>query len=754
MPSALPASWPASAPVQTLPAVYVTLPNLGTLAVSSWSLDRELQGSLFPGNVRGMSGLSIGSGSVTIKHGDSTGRYTPWAPSGSTRKVETGGDASWFVSYDGPDAADVMSLGAWQVGAASGALTGAVSEVELLEKSYVGKVLPASISQGPLVNTTFYLPSFDQVVLVDMLARALGFYSTPPTVESSLYNASMCGFAGSYKGYGGAGFISLPSDVEWVTSSGALGAYSATTRIDFEGDLYDGSLDSPTVTTDSYYITADVAAGGVAFMFWNSGATDPGWAAGMAGFVYVNPVTGEFRVSADGSTYTSGTWTPGADSDLPNRVQIEMQRIGATGAWTGYKGRVRSADDDSAWSAWVTHSASSSIDQFQFFYGMINAGSTVSGVQLHTELDEAVWQPRTASLEMLGGTLATPYLDSSLTLWDTLQGLVAAWCGAAWVGADGVLYVKNKESMAGLGATATAFDVGTLAEDVPWSLDPDDTADRLEVTYNPATVITVAEDPSPYWPIAWSSDGVVTIPAKKTVTVLATLDAWANVAPLEFTWRFAEDADSVATGIIGLNTASDGTGSTSQNVSITVTAPTTGTAQIKIKNQTSTDLYTVDANGDPCLYLTPAYVVRQADTATIARGLDADVSVNTVTVDLGKYVQTTADAEEIADFIWSRVSAPMWKASSVHTQLDWTHDIGDVLALVHARTGLAQKAIVSKVSYDGSAGQYDQTLDLVLLPPTWADFDTAWAASTWADFDTAWAASTWDDFDDNPTASR
>jgi hypothetical protein len=211
-------------------------------------------------------------------------------------------------------------------------------------------------------------------------------------------------------------------------------------------------------------------------------------------------------------------------------------------------------------------------------------------------------------------------------VWSAIQQVCAATLCAAWVDVAGVLHVRTRQQLTGIGVPITTVDAGQVLVDIPWTMDPADTADRLE--------------------ISWT-----------------------------------------------------------------------------------------DTSGN---------------TQTVARGAAASVAANTLTIDVGWLIHNEADAIGIADHLWGRVSTQKWRADSVQIRLDWSIDIGDVWLLQHARTGLSQRVLVVKIQIDGQPGQYAQSVDLVFLPWTWADFDATWFGSTWTEFDAAWAAKTWDDFDDNP----
>lgn len=516
----LPDGWPAPSPFETLPGVYVTLPDLGTRAVSSWKLERELTGSLLPSSVRSASGLSIGSASMALPAPGAS----PWS---TTMPVSVGADAELFAAHDGPDGARV-SLGAWQVAPVSGSLTSNEIGVELIEKQYRGRVQTNAL---PVYGTG---AGVDPSWMIEQLAAQLGF---------------------------------------------------------------------------------DVA---------------------------------------------------------------------------------------------------------------------------HRDI-----QP-------LGGLLPAPWIPGDTDAWTGIQDICAAWLGAAWVTADGVLIVRSRDYLSAAGSVGIPVDVGTSVENLAWSLDPDDTADRLEITYAPAGQAVSA---SPM-PTAWSASDPVSIAPGASVDVVADLDRYsvANTTTWADITNVADVTPHNAKSIFAIGAKLDGTDPRPGVVTVTSRQVSAGRVVITLTNTSNTTLYTVDGTGQACLLLR-CPTAPQETTATIERGAAADEATSPLSIDLGKLVQRAQDAEEIADFIWPRVSVPAWKASSVRIRLDWEIDLGDILLLSHERSDLTAKALVTKVAFDGSPGEVQQTLDLVLLATTWGAFDRTWAGLTWDDFDAAWAGATWDDFDADPTST-
>lgn len=732
MPATLPSGWPAQSVSQVLPGVYVTLPSLGTLAVGSWQLERELQGALLPGNVRAASGITIGSGSVAVRGIEADGSI--WSPWSQSHPVSPGGTASWFASYGGPTSAAKVSLGDWQISPQSGSLASPSSRsIELVERQYTGTTQPNAIqadAAGVFV---------DPVFVVDQLARQLGYYSTPKPPASCILSVPVAG--GLYAEVGSLALAIMTSG-SWSSTNGRVactGTWSAQAAVAGPSSFGPAS---------EVYVAVDVL-GEVDLAFGDT-STMP--------VVTVNTTTQTIKARATGSAaIASGSFVAGGTAVLPNRVQLHIQRLGSSGAWTGARVRARSSATAS-WSAWVTSTDSSALDATSLMYVYSIGGATVSGFTVCTADEASIWSIGTARLEPLNGTISSQWVDGSLNAWTALQQVVAAWCGAAWVSADAVLTVRNRDSMAGLNQAARPIDVGAAVEDLPWSIDPSDTADRLVITYNPVDKAVQIEQPSTQAPIAWSASDAYTLPPGQTTVVVADVDGYFDPLGdiLGGTGGSAWTPGWITSprwSVYSVFPNRDGTGThPADGVLVFQTRQvSTGRVEIRITNTSNQTLYTVDANGNPCLYLAAIDVYRQSNTATITRGADAATAANPLTIDLGKYVQNDADAESIADYIWGRVSTPAWKASSVRVALDWSHDIGDVVQLTHSRSGLNAKAIITKIAFDGAPGQVTQTLDFVLLPPTWADFDAAWSGKTWTNFDTVWSAKTWADFDYNPT---
>lgn len=184
---------------------------------------------------------------------------------------------------------------------------------------------------------------------------------------------------------------------------------------------------------------------------------------------------------------------------------------------------------------------------------------------------------------------------------------------------------------------------------------------------------------------------------------------------------------------------------------------TSSTWKVYIDNRTASPFHMVDNTGTPWLKLRSSWWYDQTQEQVIERGAASTDAKNPIEIDLSNYVQNEEDANALADFIWSRVNRRSWKATTVNSVPDYRLDLGDVIEIVHSRTGVRSNAIVTKIDLAGDQGSLTQKIDLTLIPSTWEDFDEAWAnalpGDDWITFDALWAPYTWDDFDRTPTAT-
>lgn len=719
--------------VYTTPDVRLVVEGAGWLsdaAVTSWTVDRQLVASVIPGTIRQANGFSVGAASVSVVN--TTSRVTPWSPDPS-RLVRTDLPAAALEAFD--EAGDTLPLGSWVLNPVTGSLASREVGVELLEAQYAGKQKP---QQVPAYRLTPFDPSapVDPIWAAARLAESAGFPATPPPVESAI--------------------LALPMDGALMLTAGSA-AYTASGETPGWSNLSDGTVGGESGTYA--LLESSAGEGGTPIATRLTVGEGVHMVGSVEGTVYVADLasgwqveivndisTGTHTVGAcnNGSgTFVTTTFTPTLDPAWPSRVQVVLYRAwnDTTGQWDSLTVSARSGSD----ATWETvtdataHTPTSTSREEIYILGGVESvdlgiiapeAGRFSGWQVSRVDDPALWAPAKALLQPLGGDMGMPWVPPEMSAWTAIQDLCSAWLAAAILGSDGILRVLTKEDLASDPMAATVV-VAEEWVDVPWLDDPSDRHDRLEVTYVEPQVRVDGE--------AWRAEDVIHAPAGATLAILATLE------------------DTAAYGLSAVVSAYgnvEGTGSPVTAYTVEVAQATATTATITYRNLSGSSQYLVTSEGEPSLALV-GEVVATFGTATLTtRGKPADLAVNPLAVDLTPWVQRAQDAEAIANYLWGRLSGAAWKLSGVKCRLDWTLDIGQVRTLSHPETGLDAKVLITRVHYDGKPGEVAQSLDMVLLPWTWDDFDAVIAATpaldTWTEFDAAYAGRTWDDFDADP----
>lgn len=748
----------------------VGAPWLADAAITSWQVEREIASSTLPGQIRHRSGLSIGAASVNVTQQGRT--VTPW----SAEPVQAAGSARLYAATSDGD----VELGAWVVDPVSGALTTPELQVDLLEAQYAARRDPAAMPfiglpalagfSGPLEADA------DGIWTVSRIAAQVGYHNVPPDGPSTIVSVPLTGSTAALSRYvgwegGDLGKWAGPGTggVRWIDTGGGIGLEAVGSFSGLRGGW---------IFNSTPQVSNILAAGKPVWITLNMAGTlviedDPVTASILPSFrIDVNSTNGRCSIRhglANGawSAATVGDWVPNQSPNWPTRVQIKLTRTnnGLTDdafRWTSTTIEVVSAPGATGTPITATGSAERAAGWDHFQYGTRGAGGTVrmNGLQIASGVSAAqnaeVWKPRNADLALLGGKVGAPWVPPNTDAWTALSDAAAAWGAAAIISPTGRLKILDQHALSGAGNLGRPVDIGREWTDLPWTLDPADTADRLEVTYQAAAFsYPVAADATS--PILWNPEEVIRLLPLATVTVRANLDKFAagifrewvrsdrTISPPSEMYKSTWEANTFRNG--------KGTRASSRPFGISMKMTSANRIDLTLTNRTNQQWFLVNPEGEPHLAIRALAVAEFEAEQVITRGLSAEDAKNPLTVDLGTYVQRAEDAAAIADFLWARVNQPMWRADSVRCRLDWTHDIGEVLALTHARSGLTSKALVTKVAYDGKPGEYAQTLSLVLIPPTWDDFDAAWAGKTWAAFDAAWAGKTWTAFDRLPTST-
>jgi hypothetical protein len=717
---------------EVLPDVYLELPNsswppasaitpAGVAEVTAWSVDREIVGKVLPGQVRARSGLSIGSASATIRQ-PSGKPMTPWGR--GDRQIVTSGAANLYATDGDPLADERRNLGSWQVDPAQGSLLSPTVPVELIESQYAGRT---QLHLLPPNDGDWCDPAW----VVSVLAAQAGFHAVPPPVPSAVFAASMSGSLWPERGI----INSYYSPSEWSRATGPLTPVGGLAGIDFAPQA-----DVLSIGGVSAFVTFNVLGTATVQLGYPLVETRPA--------IQIRPGGILAARATEAAPWVTVDYEAGLSPAHPLRVQVEVQRDGEPGAWTQFRARARSGPD-APWSPWATSNVASNHQTMNWLQLEVPATSAIAAMQISTDADPALWAPATADIDALGGKMTVPWLPGTMDAWTGIQEICATYCGATWIDNDGILKTRDRRYLAGNSAHVETLDIDTMVEDLGWSTDPADSADRLVVTYNPSDVERYAGDGESFGPIIWEAPDVLELLPHQSIEVVADLEFYANAITQ---WLPVWDLGAYTASSWSAFDNREGSGDHAADEALVITTRqiSTGRMIITVRNTTAGTLYTVDGTGAPCLILRGYKVARQANQATITRGLADSEARNELTVDLGRYVQTPEDANTLADFIWARVSQPMWKATAVRVTLDWTRDIGRIVLLAHPDSDLQVKALVVGLHMTGVDGSVEQLLDLVILPPTWFDFDQAWAGETWAGFDGTWAGANWSAFDNDP----
>lgn len=700
-----------------LPEVFLTIkdadwPNcpplpIGTGRVGNFEVERQIVAANMPGQVRTRTGFSIGHASVAIRQTEDR-PLAPWAK--RDRRITSGQECELFALDE--VTGERFDLGAWRTQVPAGALSRADVAVELFESQYAGRQAEARLPvvAGPV----------DPVWIVDQLARQAGFHSSPPPTADTLLSVPLRGgLAGSPRG-GSANAVhpTAGANPSWSMVTGGPGLAAATVLPTWP--LEAGADFRRTL------LTANVA-GTVVFQIKLAEDT-----------VDVQLTPGTIRVRRNGGAWSSTqSFTAGLNPNWPMRVQVVIERSGAT---LTFRARSSSAGALST-AVSVTPATISGIVSVGVSSISSDGGVAALDVTAAEGSPTTLWAAPTARLSLLHGTIDAPWLPQGGDVWTALQRVCDAFAGAGWVSKDRLLTVRNRHEMAGTNRPKTIVDVGTRVEDLEWTLDADDYADRLTVSWQPVTWKPTADE----W--EYPIEGRVHVPAGRSVTVKAE---WGEYVATLASWAYISSA-GVGQSQWDANTAADGSGvSVSTGISVTTEQLSPSTARITISNSTAADVWMVGFDGSPAMILRGSAPASQEAEQTIEHGTSAADARSPLDIPLGKLVQRREDAEALSIYLWERVNRPRFRVSGIRMPLDWTRDLGDVLTLVHPDSDLSANVLVVSDRKNGKDGEIQHRCDLILLPPTLADFRAAWMGRTLNDVKAAWAGSNLATFADDP----
>jgi hypothetical protein len=688
----------------------------------SWQVSRDLTGSL-PGQVRQVTGFSLGSGSVALW--DSTGR-TPWRGTpeipGGTVSIDAATDAAGTLT-------PVARMVTGEIGRPS-LLSGMrdVSIEDVPAQRTAGVVIPSTLAlTADVYDGTAYTP-LDAAWVVDQSARSLGYYACPQPTASAVLVANLIGSpwpeVGSVPTAGGG----WSSDL-WQTDSlgrvfpGFNIPYFPTAELPASGgSWYLTSTatryfndDTTTPTTSRYELSGTVAPG-------DDTSTSQF-------FITVDAAAGTFKldVTVGGSSAptASGTWT-GSGIGADRRFQVQFERLSSTQA----RLRVRPTYG-ATWSAWATSTHVAETNPIR----LVNINGGMFGVQVHTADVADVWTAATARIGASENNLTAVLVDSASAnvardAWQTAQEVAAASLSALWINEEGTLRFAGRRQMRGLPATLAEEDLNPWPQvyvapsflDLPYSVSVEDVADRVAVTYQPPDIT----DDAVYSTTVWESSGTpVRIAAGKKVTLFVDLDGAAadDLAP----WYAINDEavfPNVRMSRWAASTQQGGGGTAPPKDALDVTASLIAPSRIRlvVRNTYTQALWT--AGDDPTMKLT----VRARTLATFSNPVTYELGASEVDartpleVNLGAWCQDEDTAREIATWLQDMTTEPLPVLRDVPLIPDLSIRLGQIVVVRDPGiSGLVSKALIAGLSVSHAADGLAMTARLVLLPVTESD---------------------------------
>lgn len=331
-----------------------------------------------------------------------------------------------------------------------------------------------------------------------------------------------------------------------------------------------------------------------------------------------------------------------------------------------------------------------------------------------------------ADIEPTGSPLRGVFGVSGASAWSVAQSIAAATMGAVWISEAGVFTYRNRHTLRGVGGYTESVEALDSVESLAWTIDPADIADRVELTYAPTEAIS-----SLHASTLWEATDAIRLLAGQTITVSADIAGTTDrLSPFVPVWPVDDpSAPSYSDGQMSRWAASsqrDGGGVRPPDTAIRATASmaSPSRARIVITNTTAGTLWLVDGNGNPTLTLRTSLHIQPGEPVVISSGVPEPVSVSTLSVDAGAWVQDASTAQDLLVWLTGQTSRAQATLPQVRVKPDLARQMGDPIKLTDGHTGLRSKALITGISLSGGPEGYTQALDLALLDVIFADFDS------------------------------
>lgn len=690
-----PSSWPADAAVEDLPEVFLRLDGsswppagddtpAGTASLGAWSVNQSLTSSALPGQVRGVSGFSVAQGSAVFAQPEGE-PLTPWAPGG--RRLSPGGACSLYASHVG--AGGGLTLGQFMVAPIAGA---SISNEVALDLEGRAVRLKRRVDLNWIYDDA--AGPLDAAWAISELASAAGYPSVPRPLASGVQlDAPLYGWESATVGK------LLSSELgQWSAGDGMIG-----------------------LGPESFLQYQGVGSGPRTGMHFSC------MVAGRGGMVNRGGITADVRPNAAyfrmGSTHFATAPFPN-DGALSRTVKISYERTGTQSIkiWHALPGGPLQYDGEFTLPANPGSWAMS--DRITVGTNASNGGGGtptrwIRGLQVHDSQGFAFpnFKPQ-ALIEPAMSPLTGIFDTLGVVAWETMQQIASATMGALWVDEVGRVTYRGRSSMRGSGPYGETVEALDTIESLDWSIDPGDIADRVEMTYTPTTLTRDTFQSI----LLWESEGSIRVAAKKTNTLDIKLegvtDRLADFLPI---WdeRYPEAQRSRWAA----STLRDGGGERPSSQALTVTASLTGpgTARLSIRNNTSGTLWLVDAGGNPSLRLRSSVQIIPGEEEAIGTGKSELAAINPLSIGAGQWVQDPITAHSILGWVSGGTEIAQATIDDVRVKPDLGRQLGDVVRLRDAATGLLTKAIITGVTNEGDSSGYSQRLGLALLDLTFED---------------------------------
>lgn len=694
-----PEGWPDGGPVETIPEVFLKIDGSawppaqdgipeGTAAVGEWSVDRELVGSHLPGQVRGPSGFSVATGSVSFPQAQGS-QLSPWGRGGL--RVGPGGQSVLFASHDGPSALSGVSLGQFRIAPISGSNTSNTVNLDLEDRTIqLNRPFTLRWEYNPV------LPTPDAAWVIAKVAELNGHRVTPANPGGTKFAAQLVGSAEVT-----IGTLTGTSNVSWASSHGRIGMTSGS-RI--EG-RFDASLEQ-----------------------WVNQLAIAACVSGRGGMVVIGTIVVDIRhdqVMIRDSTGGLRDIPLSPTADPIREMLITLVRVTANSLG------VKIAERGGIWSEMIVIPT---VDHIPFtltstpvrvttsgYGGGGPADRWINGVRIWEHTGAASAPPAsevTALIEHTMSPLSGVFGVENLTSWNVIQDIAKATLGAAWVDELGNLVYRNREGLRAREWVETVEALDSI-ESLEWTIDPGDVADRVEVNYTPAEVFE-GGDIITLWE---STDKFNVGPGRTTSIKFDITGATDRVSAFMPIWDDSQAETRFSRWAAA--TSPDGSGERPADTALRFSAEIIGPSrvQLNITNRSSERLWLVDGSGNPCLIVRTSRHVAPGEPETLAAGVPEVSAASPLTIDAGAWVQDVEAAQELLSFARSQTARAQATLNRVRVKPDLARQLGDIVRLTDGLTELSSKAIITGVHLSGNNGGYRQELDMCLLDNTFLDLD-------------------------------